>query len=102
MSTPRRKPLGGDPDALGFVFQKPDEPAPPPGAAPPAADQPLTTSELMNQLLQPAASEKSIRFTADLPESLHRKLTMLAARSGKKKVEIVRAILEEVLKDVEL
>jgi hypothetical protein len=45
--------------------------------------------------------EKTIRFTADLPESLHQKLSILAARTGKKKVAIVRELLTEALKDVQ-
>jgi predicted DNA-binding protein len=61
-----------------------------------------TEDDILNRVLTPTEDrERMIRFTADLPESLHRKLTMLAAKSGKKKVEIVRAILEEVLKDVD-
>lgn len=55
-------------------------------------------SELLADILAPAeAPERTIRFTADLPESLHRRLTMAAATSGKRKVDIVRAVLDAVL-----
>ncbi len=37
----------------------------------------------------------------DMPESVHRKLSMLAARTGRKKVDIVRMLLEDGLKEVE-
>jgi hypothetical protein len=107
----RRKPMD-DAAALGFVYGQPEsEPAPNPPApepeqmrsqAAPAETKKTTTSDIMSQILQTDTPERTIRFTADLPESLHRKLSMLATRSGKKKVEIVRTILEEVLKDVEV
>lgn len=51
--------------------------------------------------LKPEAKEPTIRFTADLPESIHRKLSILAARTGKKKVEIVRMLLVEALQGIE-
>lgn len=47
------------------------------------------------------AKETVIRFTVDMPESLHRKLSLLAARTGQKKAAIVREMLEEWLRDVE-
>ncbi len=37
----------------------------------------------------------------DMPESVHRKLSMLAGRTGRKKVDIVRMLLEDGLKEVE-
>lgn len=45
--------------------------------------------------------EKMIRFTADLPESLHRRFSVYAAREGKDKVALFREWLTEKLKDVE-
>jgi len=41
-----------------------------------------------------------IRLTIDLPKSMHRKLSVLAAKTGRKKAEIVRLLLDEAL-DVE-
>lgn len=49
---------------------------------------------------QTPTREATIRFTVDLPASMHRKLSILAARTGKKKAEIVRVLLEDVLKEV--
>ena len=37
----------------------------------------------------------------DMPESLHRKLSMLAAKTGHKKVDIVRMLLEDGLEEVD-
>ena len=57
---------------------------------------------LMSQLQQTNhPKEPTIRLTVDLPESMHRKLSVLAAKTSKKKVEIVRFLLDEALKDVE-
>jgi hypothetical protein len=44
--------------------------------------------------------EATVRFTVDLPASMHRKLSILAARTGKKKAEIVRVLLDEALENV--
>jgi hypothetical protein len=46
-------------------------------------------------------TEATTRFTVDLPLSMHRKLSILAARTGRKKAEIVRMLLDEALSDVE-
>lgn len=57
-----------------------------------------TPASIMKQILTPSASkEPTTRFTADLPDSLHRRLSMAAAMSGKKKVDIVRELLDASL-----
>jgi len=48
----------------------------------------------------PVQKEPTVRFTVDLTETMHRKLSILAARTGKKKAEIVRMLLDEVLQEV--
>jgi hypothetical protein len=70
------------------------------------ADVPLSATEktsndspLMNKFQTPP-KEATVRFTVDLPASMHRKLSLLAARTGKKKAEIVRVLLDEVLEKV--
>ncbi|MEG3880256.1 hypothetical protein QT972_23110 [Microcoleus sp. herbarium7] len=55
---------------------------------------------LMSKLQVPD-KEATVRFTVDMSESLHRKLSMLAAKTGRKKVDIVRMLLCEGLKDIE-
>ena len=57
-------------------------------------------SRLMDKFQAPS-KEATVRFTVDLPISMHRKLSLLAARTGKKKAEIVRVLLDETLKDLE-
>lgn len=54
----------------------------------------------MSQLQIPP-KEQSVRFTVDLLESQHRKLSILAAKTGRRKAEIVRLLLDEALKDVD-
>ena len=52
------------------------------------------------QILEPKQKPPkpaTIRFTADLPEELHRRLTLAAAKAGKKKVDLVRELLDRIL-----
>ncbi|MEG4280872.1 CopG family transcriptional regulator [Microcoleus sp. MON1_C1] len=69
-----------------------------------SAPQPVSIQSkepsLMSKLQAPD-KEATVRFTVDMSESLHRKLSMLAARTGRKKVDIVRMLLEDGLKEVE-
>ena len=109
-----RKPLN---DALAeqFVYGEiekptepvePIEPTPPPSInAPNMRKEKMQTveeskeSSLMN-MLQTEPKEPTVRFTVDLSESMHRKLSILAAQTGRKKAEIVRMLLDEALEDV--
>ena len=45
--------------------------------------------------------EATVRFTVDLPESMHRDLSILAAKRGVSKADIVRLLLDDALKDVD-
>ncbi len=45
--------------------------------------------------------EATVRFTVDLPESMHRELSILAAKRGVSKADIVRILLDKALVDVE-
>jgi predicted DNA-binding protein len=49
--------------------------------------------------LQGLDKEATVRFTVDMSETLYRKLSMLAAKTGDKKVDIVRMLLEDWLKE---
>jgi len=86
-------------------------PAPPPEIVLPVATQPQPEAlapetvpiqskepSLMSKLQAPD-KEATVRFTVDMSETLHRKLSMLAARTGRKKVDIVRMLLEDGLKE---
>lgn len=43
--------------------------------------------------------EATVRFTVDLPESMYRDLSILAAETGKTKADIVRTLLGKALRD---
>lgn len=123
-----RKPLD---DALAqqFIYgEKPHDPlresapAPTPSGLPPAQPLPRNSesvaarsasaapsgvtektpnkSPLMDKFQTPP-KEATVRFTVDLPSSMHRKLSILAARTGKKKAEIVRVLLDAALDDID-
>ena len=57
-------------------------------------------SSLM-QKLQLEAKEPTKRFTIDLRESVHRKLSILAAKTGRTKADIVRMLLDDALEDID-
>ncbi|PSB53936.1 CopG family transcriptional regulator [filamentous cyanobacterium Phorm 6] len=78
--------------ALPVVTLKPEVSAP--EAVPIQSKEPSLMSKL-----QAPDKEATVRFTVDMSESLHRKLSMLAARTGRKKVDIVRMLLEDGLKE---
>ena len=64
------------------------------------AHEPLKELSLMEKL-QVEAKEGTKRFTIDLRESVHRKLSILAAKTGRSKADIIRMVLDDVLADVE-
>jgi hypothetical protein len=76
----------------------------------PAPEQIVTTSNpislpsspsLMSKLIQQAPpKEATVRLTVDLPQSTHKKLSLLCAENGLKKAEVVRMLLDEALKEV--
>jgi len=55
----------------------------------------------LTQRLQAPDKEATVRFTVDMSESLRRKLSILAAKTGRKKVDIVRMLLEDGPKEME-
>lgn len=85
---------GAIPAAEQMASELPSQPASP------SPEKTPSSSRLMDKL-QAAPKEATVRFTVDLPESMHRKLSILAARTGKKKAEIVRLLLDETLQDIE-
>lgn len=60
------------------------------------------TANLGNNLKQELFSdrevkESSVRFTVDIPASLHKRLNQLGVDTGKPKTELVRTILDRAL-----
>ena len=66
----------------------------------PAVEKPSKEPSLMDKL-QVEAKEGTKRFTIDLRESVHRKLSILAAKTGRTKADIVRMLLDDALEDVD-
>ena len=60
------------------------------------ADRPLRLASAF-----PTSQERIIRFTVDRPESLHQRLTQVAAKAKRKKAAVVRMALEQALKDLD-
>ena len=122
MTTKKRKPLDTAMEEFVFGTQEatsvttaaevvsppttpPTTPPTPKAAEAAEAAEAIHISAKENSLmskLQAPDKEATVRFTVDMSESLHRKLSMLAARTGRKKVDIVRMLLEDGLKDVEV
>lgn len=68
----------------------------------PVADPLPPVSDLRQELLGEATdSEATIRFTVDLPKSLHRRLQQLSLDSQKPKTELVRIMVRRMLDELE-
>jgi KilA-N domain len=64
---------------------------------------PSSESEIQANFITSLAvpsKEATTRLTVDLPDSMHRKLSILAARTRRTKVEIVRMLLDEALSNI--
>lgn len=93
----KRKPLN-DALAENFVYGQGDNPQKTPTTSSPS---PSFKPSSMNRLLEATEQKEATkRFTVDLPESMHRKLSMLAARTGRTKADIIKTLLEDLLKGV--
>jgi hypothetical protein len=83
---------------------KPIEPATPPSIE--AQPSPSMTSSskqsLMSKLMDMPEKEPTVRLTVDLSESMHRKLSILCAKTGKKKAEVVRLLLNDALEEMNM
>jgi len=105
--TRKCKPLK-DGVANEFVFgdRDVDTPAPTPSPAPESEEgetMPAASSkrggDIMAQLAAPE-KEATVRLTVDLAKSLHTKLSVAAAKTGRSKADIVRYLIEEALGDL--
>ena len=97
MTRKRRKPLN-DSLAQQFVYGESETSPPAPIAVQPEQRQGKELSLMDKLQVQPKEATK--RFTVDLPSSMHRKLSILAAKTGRTKADIVRVLLDEALSDV--
>lgn len=119
MSPQKRRSLSDD--AAAFVFgsdtpptsepllaEAPDPPASPAPSNPkqPAKAQSRSpkaktrSSRAIDELMQSAEQERQVRITIDLAASQHRSLTRVCADLGKSKAEIIRALVDDFLNEV--
>ena len=86
----------------GSLQEPPEEQTPlePPPEPPSLLEEKTPNDSTLMDKFQTPPKEATVRLTVDLSASMHRKLSLLAARTGKKKAEIVRVLLDEALEDV--
>jgi hypothetical protein len=77
------------------IYPPSPEPSQPETAQVSSSSTPIR-SALMDKLMTPE-KEATVRITVDLPKSMHKSLSILAATTGKKKADIIRTLLLEVL-----
>lgn len=80
-------------DAEGSSIQAALDPAPPPPIAPPPA-RPETPPPAPSPTPPPSTKERTVRYTIDLDESLHRRLKLVALDNRVRAAEVFRAALE--------
>lgn len=83
--------------ARKFIDTGQVEPSTPSGES---SNQPATNSLRSELLGEEKVAEANIRFTVDLPRSLHRRLDQLSIDSGKPKTELVRIMIRRALDDI--
>jgi hypothetical protein len=111
--SPAKKPRKALDDTLAaeFVYGSPERQATQPENALENAEESIESQptkptqkqekeSLISRLMEAPEKEATVRVTVDLPKSMHQKLSLLSARSGKKKAEIIRMLLTDILDDI--
>ncbi|KYC39610.1 hypothetical protein WA1_30160 [Scytonema hofmannii PCC 7110] len=98
----KRKPLDNNEDlAKDFVFESSQSPTPDKKPKSKTTIESKNKTGSMSEKFKVAPKEPTVRLTVDLTETQHRKLSILAAKNGRKKAEIVRMLLDEALADID-
>lgn len=96
MNTKRKKL---DDDAGKFIFGG-DEPDNKPTSTAKKTDK--QSNDLLEKLSQQSTPrERPVRVSLDLSPEMHSKLTNLANRTGRKKAEILRVLLEQAFEEID-
>ena len=101
----KRRSMADD-DAAAFVFgedrdRNPDpSPKPEPVSKPRSRKSSTKKSRAIDQLMETAEQERQVRITVDLAASQHQELTLASARLGKSKAEIIRALVDDFLAEL--
>lgn len=94
----KRKRLDDNADKFIFGDDEPDK-----KTTGVAKKQELQSSDLLSKLTQESTPrERPIRVSLDLSPEMHSKLTNLANRTGRKKAEILRVLLEQAFEVIDL
>lgn len=88
--------------ARKFIETGQVEPSTPPGTPQDQQSNAPPADSLRCELLgEEQVTEPNIRFTVDLPRSLHRRLDQLSTDSGKPKTELVRIMIRRALENID-
>jgi len=119
MNSKRNRKSLDDALAQQFIYgeeqqETPKEPVSEPQPEEPTLNSPESLAALLNvggikqkqqnklyaiTKFQAPPKEPTIRFTVDLSQSMHQRLSLLAATTGMKKADIVRLLLNDALED---
>ena len=95
---PKSEPI----DEVPAVLVEPEKKAKPASKQKTTSPNTQKKGSVVSQLLESATErEPIVRLTVDMPESMHRKLSMFCARTGKKKADVVRLLLNEALQELD-
>jgi hypothetical protein len=83
-----------------FALLPTETPLQPEASAPHPVPTQSKESSLRSKLQAPD-KEATVRFSVDMSESVYRKLSMLAAKTERKKLTRVRMLLEDGLKEMD-
>ncbi|MGP1387365.1 MAG: plasmid partition protein ParG [Thainema sp.] len=95
-----------DDDAAAFVFGQDRDrvtepsPQPKPESKPQPSKPTAKKSRAIDKLMKTAEQERQVRITVDLAASQHQELTLASAKLGKSKAEIIRALVDDFLSEL--
>lgn len=101
----KRRSMADD-DAAAFVFGQEDDsksessPTPKPEPKSQAPKSISKKSRAIDQLMKTTEQERQVRITVDLAASQHQELTLASAKLGKSKAEIIRALVNDFLAEL--
>ncbi|MBD1893103.1 ribbon-helix-helix domain-containing protein [Coleofasciculus sp. FACHB-129] len=93
-----RKTLNASADKFIFGELEPESADEKPSSSPPVPEPGGLLEKLQKE---ESPKERPIRVSLDLSPEMHRRLTNLANRTGRKKSEVLRILLAEALAEVE-
>lgn len=106
----KRRSMADDDAAAAFVFgadrqdhkPEPSQPKtdPKPSSSKPTSKPSQKKSRAIDALMKSSEPERQVRITVDLAASQHQQLTLASAKLGKSKAEIIRALVNDFLTEL--